>query len=153
MSDRLELEDTLAFLTGRWQVTRVLVDHGGSPIGVFRGDLAVTVPEAAPSADRRALYREAGVLQLGAHHGEASRWLSCRCTDHGSLDTYLPSGTFFFELDLRTGRCEAEHPCGNDTYRITVRVASPDEIEERWHVTGPHKAYEAVATLTRLDRR
>ncbi len=62
-----------------------------------------------------------------------------------------PDGRLFYRLDLRSGRCEAVHPCLPDRYEITYLVLSEDVMEERWQVRGPAKDYQATATLIRGD--
>jgi hypothetical protein len=50
---------------------------------------------------------------------------------------------------LRTGSCERDHPCREDTYHLTFTVHSLDEFEEHWEVQGPDKNYRAITTLRR----
>ena len=59
-------------------------------------------------------------------------------------------GREFYRLDLRSGRCEAEHPCRDDRYVGTVRVLGPDVFTEQWRASGPGKDYLMSTTLTRI---
>jgi hypothetical protein len=143
----VEITDTLDFLLGRWEIVRFLSDYANERAAVFRGTLEVS---SHTGAGEEAIYREAGLLRLGAQFSEAQRSLACRRAHRGAVTTFLPSGDPFIELDLTSGRCEAEHLCGGDRYRLSYHVLGPSRIEERWQVIGPAKGYEASATLTRL---
>ena len=61
-------------------------------------------------------------------------------------------GRPFHELDLRTGRTEVVHPCGQDTYRGELQVTGPDRWVQRWEVGGPTKAYVSTTVVTRPHR-
>ena len=67
------------------------------------------------------------------------------------MDVRFTDGHLFYRLDLRSGRCAAVHQCRADLYEITYLVHGEDVMEERWRVRGPHKDYEATATLIRGD--
>ena len=143
----MEIADTLGFLLGSWGIVRLLTDHANERTGVFRGTVEVS---SDPGPTDGASYREAGLLRFGAHLGEARRNLACRRAPGGTVTTFLPAGNPFIELDLTSGICDAEYRCGRDRYRLAFLVLDPTRIEERWQVSGPFKAYEAIATLTRL---
>lgn len=140
--------DTLSFLLGRWRIVRQLSDQRNNLDATFIGTVSVTLSDRVGIEDAR--YEEHGTLQVGTQVSEAWRELSCRRTGQGSVETFLPSGALLVELDLRFGACCGEHRCGDDTYRLALRVVGPDQLAECWHVRGPCKAYEARATLTRL---
>ena len=76
-------------------------------------------------------------------------WPSARGAG-GTAEVRFADGRFFYLLDLRPGRWEAEHGCGEDRYLLAHRVLSDDLLEERWRVRGPAKDYLAI---TRLQRR
>jgi hypothetical protein len=59
-------------------------------------------------------------------------------------------GREFYVLDLRSGQWSARHGCGADEYVVSYLVRAAGRLEERWHVTGPSKAYETVTILRRL---
>lgn len=143
----MEIADTLDFLLGRWKIVRFLTDHANQQTGVFRGTVEVS---SHPTAADEASYREAGLLQLATQLSDAHRSLACQRRAWGAVTTFLPAGNPFIEIDLTSGSCEAEHGCDKDLYRLAFRLLSPNCIEERWQVSGPSKAYEASAKLTRL---
>lgn len=145
----MEIADTLDFLLGRWEIVRFLTDHANERTGVFRGTVEVSFH---PGTADDVSYREVGLLRLGTQLSKAQRSLACRRAPRGAVTTFLPAGDPFIELDLTSGSCDAEHRCGDDLYRLAFYLLSPDCIEESWQVSGPTKAYEASATLTRLPR-
>ena len=69
----------------------------------------------------------------------------------GAATVLFADGRPFYPLDLRSGSCQAEHPCGPDSYLVTVRVLGPDAYTERWRASGPGKDYEMTTTLARID--
>jgi hypothetical protein len=95
-------------------------------------------------------YTESGELRFGGHTGPATRRLALCPGAGGTAEVRFADGRFFYLLDLRPGRWEAEHGCGEDLYLLSHRVLSDDLLEERWRVRGPAKDYLAI---TRLQRR
>jgi Family of unknown function (DUF6314) len=136
---------TLEFLLGRWQADRAIEDFRSGQRGSFAG--IATFAAAEPGG---LTYREQGELQFGGHRGPASRSLLYLPAADGSAAVLFADGRPFFTLDLRTGACAAEHPCGRDSYQVTVRVLGPDAYTESWRVTGPGKDYEMTTRLTRI---
>jgi hypothetical protein len=157
----MRVPDTLGFLRGHWQIERVLVDHRTGTRGHFTGSAAILPastpdpramaghPDASPD-NRLARYTEQGELQFGAHTGPAQRILGFQARPDGTVQVRFADGRPFYVLDLRTGHCQAEHPCRADRYQLTHVVHSADLIEERWQVCGPDKDYHAI---TRLHRK
>ncbi|MHB1718154.1 MAG: DUF6314 family protein [Acidimicrobiales bacterium] len=148
----MNVDDTLAYLLGRWSVHRSLSsDDGGR--GTFTG---VGVFAAQPCADasawrRWARYEETGDLCFGAYSGSATRQLHYVAGADGRRVVVLfTDGRSFVDLDLTAGSWTACHPCAADLYEISTRVLSSDRVEERWRVRGPTKSYDAVTTMTRL---
>ncbi len=94
-------------------------------------------------------YTEDGELAFGSYHGPASRSLIYRGRPDGGADVRFADGREFYRLDLRSGSCEAEHPCRADQYLVTVTRRSPVSFTETWRVAGPDKDYELTATYTR----
>jgi hypothetical protein len=145
--------DTLGYLLGTWQVTRVIDDRRAGITGSFEG---VAVLAGSPGADllapgARAHYTETGTLRYGTHTGPARRSLGATRLDGGAVLLSFPNGLPYIELDLSTGVCERRHPCGEDIYDSAMVVHSADVLEERWLVRGPAKDYSAVTTLRRLS--
>ena len=143
----MPVPDTLAFLRGRWRLERRLDDHRAGVRGTFAGEA-----EFAATDDPAVLcYAERGELCFNGHTGPARRALLLRELPDGTADVRFADGREFYRLDLSPGCCQAEHLCGRDRYTATFRVLARDLLEERWHVVGPHKAYETLTTLRRLD--
>ena len=143
----MTVADTLAFLRSRWRLERRLDDHRSGVRGTFTGEA-----EFAATEDPAVLrYAERGELRFNGHTGPATRTLVCLGRPDGAVDVQFADGREFYVLDLRSGQWTARHGCGEDEYRVSYLVRAPGLLEERWHVTGPRKAYETVTTLSRLD--
>jgi Family of unknown function (DUF6314) len=141
----ITVPDTLAFLRGRWRLERRLDDRRAGVCGTFTGDA-----EFAATDDPAVLrYTEDGELRFGGHTGPARRVLLFRALPDGAADVRFADGRGFYVLDLRSGQWSARHGCGADEYTVSYLVRAPGLLEERWHVVGPRKAYETVATLRR----
>lgn len=150
---------TLGFLLGDWNVTRSVSDFRSGRSGSFRGQASfVPVPREpdAAAALREGAggpelvnYREEGEFRFGAHRGPAFRSLIYRARPDGGADVRFADGREFFRLDLTRGSCQADHPCREDSYHVTVTRLGPDSFTETWRVTGPDKDYEMTATYTR----
>jgi Family of unknown function (DUF6314) len=150
---------TLAFLRGSWRLDREVADHESGQHGWFRGravfgaeaddpDPAPYVPAGADPAGAL-VYHEQGELRFGQHRGPASRRLLLLPGLDGAAEVLFADRRPFYQLDLRSGYWQAEHPCGRDRYLVTVRVLGPDDFTEHWRACGPGKDYEMTATLTR----
>jgi len=141
----MPVPDTLAFLRGRWRLERRLDDHRSGVRGTFTGEA-----EFAATDDPVLLrYMERGELRFGGHAGPARRALLLRELPDGAAEVRFADGREFYVLDLRSGRWTARHGCGADEYVVSFLVRTAGWLEERWHVTGPRKAYETVTTLRR----
>lgn len=141
----MQVSDTLAFLRGCWALERELRDYRSGMTGRFTGRALVT-PAGGPEVS----YRESGELQFGTHNGPAQRCLTFRPQPGGAAEVRFADGRFFYLLDLRSGRWQAEHGCGDDHYLLAHRVLGADLLEEQWRVRGPAKDYLAI---TRLQRK
>jgi Family of unknown function (DUF6314) len=143
---------TLDFLRGRWRADRVLTDFRSGQTGSFAGVAAFTERPADPAGPAGPVlaYLEQGELSFGKHHGPASRSLLYLPAEDGAATVLFADGRPFYRLDLRSGVCHAEHPCGPDSYLVTVRVLGPDAYAERWRASGPGKDYEMTTTLARI---
>lgn len=158
--------DTVAYLLGTWHVERDLVDRRAEVVGTFRGTAVFReLPGAAApaSAGGRAAeelpgdvpgpavveHAEHGELAWGGVTGPAGRTLHVVARDDGSARVTFADGREFHDLDLRTGRWSALHPCVADAYAGTFTVVSPDEWHVRWDVTGPAKDQTLTTTYRR----
>jgi hypothetical protein len=142
------LGGTLEFLRGRWEVERAITDFASGQSGSFSG--LARCDQAAAAAAGALAYHEQGELRFGGHRGPASRSVLFRPGPDGTVDVRFADGRPFYELDLRSGSWSAEHPCGRDSYHVTVRVLGPDAYVERWRVSGPGKDYVMTTTMTRI---
>ena len=150
---------TLEFLRGHWRAERLITDFRSGQTGSFTGTAVIAERPGGPAPSghpaRAAVpvplaYEEQGELRFGGHRGPARRSLLLVPAADGTAAVLFADGRPFFSLDLRTGVCTAEHPCGRDSYVVSVRVLGPDTYTERWRVTGPGKDYEMTTTLTRI---
>jgi Family of unknown function (DUF6314) len=139
---------TLEFLRGHWQVERAITDFASGQSGSFAG-LARCDRQAGGDAAALA-YHEEGELRFGGHRGPASRSVLLEPGPDGTADVRFADGRPFYHLDLRSGSWSADHPCGPDSYHVTVRVLGPDAYSERWRASGPGKDYEMTTTMTRI---
>ncbi len=139
---------TVDYLSGDWNVVRRISDHRTGQVGSFCGTASFS-PCEAPENGRLLAYSETGQLRLGNHRGPATRSLLVRDLDDGTADVRFADGREFYRLDLRTGTCEAAHPCRADQYQVTVTRLSADSYAETWRVAGPSKDYELISTYTR----
>lgn len=133
----MEVEDTLAYLTGTWKLSREIDDHLSGLSGLFVGDARVR------SVGRTGRYEENGRLRFGATEGRAHRTLGLTGTPGGVVSVHFSDGRHFFDLDLATGICAALHRCSRDRYELEFNVSSADLLLERWRVCGPTKNYQA----------
>ncbi|MGW6131585.1 DUF6314 family protein [Cellulomonas sp. NPDC055163] len=160
------LHDTVAYLLGTWDVERELVDRRAEVVGTFRGTAvfqeltgadASGGPRAGASeglpgdAPGRALveHAERGELAWGGVTGPAGRTLHVVARSDGSARVTFADGRAFHDLDLRTGRWSALHPCVADAYAGTFTVVSPEEWHVRWDVAGPAKDQTLTTTYRR----
>jgi Family of unknown function (DUF6314) len=148
----LAVGSTLGYLQGQWSLTRRITDNRLQQAGQFDGQ-ATFLPVPAEADGARLEYRERGELSFGGHNGPAFRSLILLGTPDGAADVLFADGRAFYRLDLRSGYWQAEHPCRQDRYLVTVSVRSADRFTESWQVRGPDKDYDMAATLVRMGRQ
>jgi hypothetical protein len=139
------VDDLAAYLLGRWRVDREILDGDREPVGRFAGDAVFVAAGSEPGLLR---YEERGTLRLGAHRGPAFRRLLYR-VDGARAEVAFEDGRPFHDLDLRTGRTTADHPCGDDHYRGRFEVVDASTWTHEWVVEGPHKDHLLRTTLFR----
>jgi hypothetical protein len=139
----MEIDDTLAYLTGAWELERTITDHRTGATGSFAGGGEVR------TVGRRGRYEERGRLRLGGYDGSTHRALEFVGTDGGAVAVRFADGRPFIELNLVDGTWRAVHPCRLDRYELRFEVGSSDLLLEHWRVTGPAKDYEARTTWRR----
>ncbi len=145
----MEVADTFGFLLGSWLVSRSIEDRRSGLSGSFEGSALLVIPPEWQARGVWARYDESGTLRFGGRSGPASRTLGYMRRFDGTVAVFFPDGRPYIDIDLRTGSCERDHPCAEDSYRLVFTVRSLDEFEERWEVRGPEKDYCAVTTLRR----
>jgi hypothetical protein len=134
----------LDYFVGIWQVERTITDAMSDENGTFEGVATFTPSEEGVE------FEETGVMHLGAYRGPASRRLHYTQGPGSSIDVSFLDGHHFVSIDVASGTSRDVHLCERDRYDITTVVHSQDHFEERWHVRGPSKDYEA---LTLFERR
>jgi len=140
--------DTLAFVRGYWRIERSLTDHRSGANGSFAG-VASFLPLTGGQAGLR--YQETGDVRLGGHRWPASRSLLWLPAPSGSADVRFTDGRPFHLANLRSGRWQAEHHCGEDLYHVSYHVRGPGVLAECWRAHGPRKDYLIITALTRLS--
>lgn len=126
--------DTLGFLAGRWRVTRTVRDLAGADEGYFAGHT-----EFSP-LDGGLLHEEAGEFTWQGVTRPATRTLRFMAgAEPGTADVRFADGRPFHDLDLRSGRYIAGHPCAADFYRGEFTVTDADHWRSVWRVGGPKK--------------
>lgn len=132
----LAVSDLAAFLLGNWRVEREVFDASRRGLtGAYSGTAAFTFDEHVAGLLR---YVEHGTLRLGSHRGPAFRRLSFQ-VDGACAQVAFDDGRYFHDLDLREGRWEVEHPCGDDRYSGRFDVDHAHRWRQQWTVNGPEK--------------
>ncbi|WST05136.1 DUF6314 family protein [Streptomyces sp. NBC_01171] len=126
--------DTLQFLAGRWRVTRTVRDLAGADEGHFAGHTDFRL------LDGGLLHEEAGEFTWQGVTRPATRTLRFMAgAEPGTADVRFADGRPFHDLDLRSGRHIAGHPCAADFYRGEFTVTDADHWRSVWRVGGPKK--------------
>jgi hypothetical protein len=129
----------LAYLAGRWQVQRRVVDLESGVEGEFAG-VAEFMPDGAGLR-----WSERGRLRFGAYDGAAVReYRIVPARDGWAVE--LPDGRPFHPLRWGT----VEHLCGEDRYSGEYAVRGPDAFAVLWHVAGPRKRQLIDTTYQRM---
>ncbi|MEU7429411.1 DUF6314 family protein [Streptomyces sioyaensis] len=130
-----QVPDAAAYLAGRWDVERTVHDLRTGTEGHFRGTAEFRPDDAAGAL----LHHEEGQLTWGGTVYPASRTLRLRPRPDGTAAVDFADGRPFHDLDLRTGRWTAVHPCAEDGYEGCFTAVTADEWQLRWRVAGPAK--------------
>ncbi|MGD3108332.1 DUF6314 family protein [Streptomyces sp. YGL11-2] len=127
--------DAAAYLAGRWHIERAVYDLRTGAEGSFRGT-ADFRPDGAGGA---LLHVEEGELAWGGAVHPATRTLRLLPRPDGTAAVTFADGRPFHDLDLRTGRWTAGHPCAEDHYAGTFTAVGADRWDLEWRVGGPAK--------------
>ncbi|MFI2643637.1 DUF6314 family protein [Streptomyces sp. NPDC018610] len=137
--------DVLAHLAGRWRVERSVRDLASGDEGEFAG---VTV--FGPLEGGGLLHEESGDFTWQGVTRPATRTLRFLPGGvPGTADVRFADGRPFHDLDLRSGRHVAGHPCAADLYRGEFTVRDADHWRSVWRVGGPAKDLVLVTGYTR----
>ncbi len=141
--------DLKAFLQGTWRLTRTLEDRRADQRGRLDGQ-AVFAPAGAGL-----VYRERGVLRLGAFTGPAERVYRYGFPGPGRAparaEVAFEDGHRFHDLDLSHGRWSVAHSCRDDLYRGSFEVEGRDRWTVVWRVVGPRKDQVLSGRYDRAD--
>ncbi|MFI1164089.1 DUF6314 family protein [Streptomyces sp. NPDC020801] len=137
--------DAFAYLAGRWRVERSVRDLASGEEGRFTGSTVFTPLEGAGL-----LHREAGTFVWQGVARPAARTLRfLPGSAPGTADVRFADGRPFHDLDLRTGRHTAGHPCAADLYRGGFTALDADRWRTVWRVGGPAKDLVLTTDYTR----
>ncbi|MEU9125222.1 DUF6314 family protein [Streptomyces sp. NPDC048506] len=136
--------DVAAYLRGSWRIERTVHDLRAGAEGGFRGTAAFR-PAAAGDAGERTvpagalLHIESGRLTWSGTDYPAHRVLHLCPRSDGTAEVRFADGRPFHDLDLRTGRWTAVHPCAEDRYEGTFTAVAAGAWHLEWRVAGPAK--------------
>ncbi len=85
------------------------------------------------------VYRERGVLRLGALTGPAERVYRFGFPAPGRAEVACEDGRPFHDLDHSHGRWSVAHRCRDELYRGGFEIEGRDRWTAVWHVSGPRK--------------
>ncbi len=85
------------------------------------------------------VYRERGVLRLGALTGPAERVTRFGFRAPGCAEVACEDGRPFHDLDHSHGRWSVAHRCRDELYRGGFEIEGRDRWTAVWHVSGPRK--------------
>ena len=129
------VDDTLAYLAGRWRVTRAVRDLASGDAGRFEGGTAFE-----PLNGGGLLHLESGTFVWHGVARPAERTLRVLPgSSPGTADVCFADGRPVHHLDLNSGRHVADHPCAADLYRGEFSVLDADHWRTVWRVGGPAK--------------
>ncbi|MFF1698048.1 DUF6314 family protein [Streptomyces sp. NPDC058257] len=138
--------DVLAYLAGEWTVERTAQDLAGNAEGHFTGTTVFTRLDD----DGGLLHRESGTFVWRGTARPADRTLRFLPGDApATAHVHFADGRPFHDLDLRTGRHTADHPCALDLYRGEFEVYDEGRWRTRWRVAGPAKDLILTTAYTR----
>lgn len=134
MGEFWPVPDALAYLAGRWRVSRSVRDLASGTEGEFAGS---TLFEALETGGL--LHHESGTFVWQGVARPAERTLTFLPGPGGTADVRFADGRPFHDLDLTSGRHVADHPCSADLYRGEFTVRDMDHWRTVWRVRGPAK--------------
>ncbi|MGW6062948.1 DUF6314 family protein [Streptomyces sp. NPDC055189] len=141
--------DVLAYLAGEWTVDRTAQDLAGNAEGHFTGTTVFTRLDDDDTGGGL-LHHESGTFVWRGTARPAERTLRFLPGEEpGIAQVTFADGRPFHDLDLRTGRHTADHPCALDLYRGEFEVHDEERWRMRWRVAGPAKDLILTTAYTR----
>jgi hypothetical protein len=135
MGEFRPVPDALDYLAGTWRVQRSVRDLASGEEGEFSGTTAFS-----PLDGGGLLHHESGTFRWRGVARPAERTLRFLPGEaDGTVDVRFADGRPFHDLDLRSGRHMAGHPCSADLYRGEFTVRDEDHWRTVWRVRGPAK--------------
>ncbi|MFE0401873.1 MULTISPECIES: DUF6314 family protein [Streptomyces] len=135
MAEFWPVPEVLSYLAGRWRVDRSVRDLASGDEGAFTGTTVF-----GPLEGGGLLHHESGEFVWRGAPRPAERTLRFLPGGApGTADVRFADGRPFHDLDLRTGRHIADHPCSADLYRGEFTVRDEDHWRTVWRVRGPAK--------------
>ncbi|MEU6767985.1 DUF6314 family protein [Streptomyces sp. NPDC046853] len=139
--------DVLAYLAGEWAVDRTAQDLAGNAEGRFTGTTTFAWLDDGTGG---LLHHESGTFVWRGAARPAERTLRFLPGEGaGVARVTFADGRPFHDLDLRTGRHTADHPCALDLYRGEFEVYDEGRWRMRWRVAGPAKDLILTTAYTR----
>ncbi|GAA2222942.1 DUF6314 family protein [Streptomyces indiaensis] len=136
MGEFWPVPDVLAYLAGRWSVSRSVRDLASGADGEFTGTTEFRAEEETPGG---LLHHESGTFVWQGVARPAERTLRFLRGPGGTAEVRFADGRPFHDLDLTSGRHVADHPCSADLYRGEFTVRDSDHWRTVWRVRGPAK--------------
>jgi hypothetical protein len=155
------VDDPRTFLPGVWAIDRDVHDRLSGQDGTYTGEATFALDGPGLS------WVERGTLTMGGHVGRATRTMAvvpvgpvppdvADGAGEGGAARSAPrwevrfdDGRPFHPLDLSSGSCPVDHPCGEDHYAGWVRVEHPGLLVVSWRVVGPRKDHTIVTRYSR----
>lgn len=144
--------DPVAYLRGLWHIEREIVDRTTGETGTFRGTAVFAAHAGADGSPLSLEHAENGDLTWRGVTRPAGRVLLLHPAGDGTARVTFSDGRPFHDLDLRTGRWTAGHPCRADAYTGEFEVLGPDGWQVAWTVRGPAKDMVLTSFYTRIKR-
>ena len=136
--------DLRAYLSGRWQIERTMIDRRLSTEGSMRGEAQFRESGSC------LINQERGVLSFGAHEGAAEQTYFYNFPrGTGRASVCFRDGRPFHDLDLLEGKTAVLHLCAPDRYDGRFTALDQDRWESTWTVVGPRKDLTIVSSYTR----
>ena len=137
------VRDIKAYLAGSWSLERTVFDE----LRGEQGTLSGSAQFSEEGADL--LYREDGILLFGGLQSETFRIYRYCFPEMQRAEILFEDGSFFHDLNLKTGVWDAEHACGDDAYCGHFKTISAVSWSSRWSIEGPRKQMTIASVYRR----